>query len=668
MGRFNLKQNKKILCLIQARLNSQRFPKKMLTKLNGEEILKWVIFRLKRNRNIKIVLATSKNPENKRLVNLAKKCKIDYFVDTMGSEDDVLGRFIRAGEFFKEKTIIRVCADNPLVDPFFIDDLIKNFKNKKIDYMCNHIPNLNSEFVDGFGAEIFSLNALKKIYQLTQKNKYLEHVTLYIRENLNRFNVKFLTPTDDQKFPSLKFDIDTKNDFEKMNTFIKTKKIDFFTSYKEIIKKYYEHVIETYLLKLFGICRSITGKNNRISLKLIKELVNINIKGIKSGKKVYDWTVPKEWNPVSATLCDKKNKVLINFKNNNLHLLNFSQSINKVVSWKELNDHLFFDKKLANAIPYRTSYYKKNWGFCVNQHQYKSIKKSGKKFKVNINTQFKKGYLNYGELILPGKSKKEILISTYICHPSMANDNLSGIMVTSLLAKHISSMKNRKFTYRIIFIPETIGAIAYLHQNKKKLSNILYGLVVTTTGGKGFFSYKQSFEENCEINYLIEDVFRKKKIKFKKYKFEPDGSDERQFSSQGFKINTSSICKDKYYEYPYYHTSLDNLDFVTPNNLLKSLKLHINLIYEIEKSEIYKSNNPYCEPMLSKHNLYSFQGGSVLPGVKESDEVNLINKILFLSDGKKSIYAISKKLKINIDIIKNLSNILTKKNLLKKLI
>ena len=157
MGRLNLKRNKKILCLIQARLNSQRFPKKMLTKLNGEEILNWVIQRLKRNKNIRIVLATSKNPENKRLVNLAKKSKIDYFVDTLGSEDDVLGRFIRAAEFFKEKTIIRVCADNPLVDPYFIDDLIKNFRNKKIDYMSNHIPNLNSEFVDGFGAEIFSL-------------------------------------------------------------------------------------------------------------------------------------------------------------------------------------------------------------------------------------------------------------------------------------------------------------------------------------------------------------------------------------------------------------------------------------------------------------------------------------------------------------------------------
>ena len=229
-------------------------------------------------------------------------------------------------------------------------------------------------------------------------------------------------------------------------------------------------------------------------------------------------------------------------------------------------------------------------------------------------------------------------------------------------------MKNRKFTYRIIFIPETIGAIAYLHQNKKKLSNILYGLVVTTTGGKGEFSYKQSFDQNSEINNLVEKVFRRKKIKYKKYKFQPDGSDERQFSSQGFKINTCSICKDKYYEYPFYHTSLDNLDFVKAENLFKSLKLHINLIYEIEKTEIYKSNNPYCEPMLSKYDLYNFQGGEVLPSLRSFQPIDIINKILFLSDGFKSINEISLRTKIKFEIIKKYSEILANKKLLSKLI
>ena len=197
----------------------------MLTKINGIEILKWVFLRLKRNKNIRIVLATSNNEENKKLVNLARKCKIEYFVDTIGSEDDVLGRFIRAGEFFKAQTIIRVCADNPLIDPAFIDDLVKKFKYKTIDYMCNHIPNQNSEFVDGFGAEIVSLKTLKKIYQITKSKKYLEHVTLYIHENLKKFNVKFLTPSDDQKFPSLKFDVDTVDDFKKINFYKKRKKL-----------------------------------------------------------------------------------------------------------------------------------------------------------------------------------------------------------------------------------------------------------------------------------------------------------------------------------------------------------------------------------------------------------------------------------------------------------
>ena len=653
MGRSNIKKNNKILCLIQARLNSQRFPNKMLAKIDGYEILKWVISRLKNNKNIKVVLATSNKTENKKLVNLAKKCNIDFFIDTESNENDVLGRFIRAAKYFKSETIIRVCADNPLVDPNFIDDLIKNFRYEKIDYMCNHIPKLNSDYPDGFGAEIFNLNVLEKINKLTNKKKYLEHVTLYLHDNLKKFKVKFLTPKDHQKFPSLKFDVDTVQDFKEIESFVKAKKVNFETDYKEIIQKYYEHIIDKYLYRLFHICRSITGKNNRISLNIIKELTNMNIKKIRSGKKVYDWTVPKEWSPISATLKDYKNNILIDFKENNLHLLNFSQSLNKTISWEELKSHLFTHHKLSNAIPYRTSYYKKDWGFCVNKKQYNKIKNSGDKFKVNINTKFKKGYLNYGELILPGKSKKEILISTYFCHPSMANDNLSGVIVTSLLAKHINSMKNRKFTYRIIFIPETIGAIAYLHINKRKLSNILYGMVITTTGGKGNFSYKQSFDKDCEINHLIEDVFRRNKVSYKKYYFEPNGSDERQFSSQGFKINTCSICKDKYYEYPYYHTSLDDLDFVKSKNLFKSLKLHINLIYEIEKSEIYKSKNPFCEPMLSKYDLYNFQGGSVLPKNKKFDQVDVINKILFLADGNKSTYEISKRLRLNKNIIKN---------------
>ena len=290
-------------------------------------------------------------------------------------------------------------------------------------------------------------------------------------------------------------------------------------------------------------------------------------------------------------------------------MVSYSKPINKMLNWSELEIHLHKHDILPCAIPYRTSYYERNWGFCVTHSQYAEIKAQKGLVSVLIDSELKPGSLSYGEYLIRGKSPKEILISTYFCHPSMANDNLSGVVLTAMLAKHISKLKGLKWSYRIIFIPETIGAIAYCSLNENIVKNIDFGMIVTNVGGPGNFSYKQSWNSSHFINSLTEKVLEKTKEDYVVYPFDIHGSDERQFSSPGFRINCISIFKDKYYEYPEYHSSLDNLEFISASSINKSYQIYTNLIDQIENQSIYRRIEPNCEIMLSRHNLYPKLGG-----------------------------------------------------------
>ena len=422
--------------------------------------------------------------------------------------------------------------------------------------------------------------------------------------------------------------------------------------------------LQKYLKILFPIARSITGKNNRLTLNILNEITPIKIKSIPSGKKIYDWTVPPEWELKSAWIKDTKNNNLIDYKNNNLHVVNYSQSVNKWIFWKNLKLKVFKHNKLKNAIPYRTTYYKKDWGFCVNWKQYDLLKKNKKKLFVKIDSIFnKKGKLNYGEIIIKGKFKKEILISTYLCHPSMANDNLSGMLLTAFLAKHLKK-KRLKWTYRIIFIPETIGAIGYLNQNEKKLKNVDFGINICNCGGNGKIGYKQSWNMKHLINELTEKTFKENGEKFLTYPFDINGSDERQFSSPGFRINIITITKDKYYEYPQYHSSLDNLNFVKAENLEKTYNIYKKLINNIEDLEIYKRNQEHGEIMLSKHKLNRSRGGEYLPN-KFKNKIDLLLWVLFYIDGKVDNETIRKKLNLKEKIFNNLIKELVEKNIIR---
>jgi len=286
-------------------------------------------------------------------------------------------------------------------------------------------------------------------------------------------------------------------------------------------------------------------------------------------------------------------------------------------------------------------------------------------YEVFIDSELSDGSMSLGELIIKGKSKKEYLLFCYICHPSMANDSLSGVITTAFIAKELLKIQDRlEHSYRIVFVPETIGAIAYCANNEKAMKEIDNGLVITTCGGLGDFGYKQSWEENNFINEMIEDVFNENNINFKTYPFDIHGSDERQYSSQGFKINCATISKDRYYEYGYYHTSLDNLDFVNAKNLNKTLDLYLQLINKMDKNIVYRNLHPNCEVMLSKHDLYPKTGGAQLPNSNVS-ALDIILWILYYCDGSINLYEISQKLKIDISLVYKETKQLENKKILK---
>ncbi len=417
--------------------------------------------------------------------------------------------------------------------------------------------------------------------------------------------------------------------------------------------------------KLFGICRSITGEGVRKTLKIYKEhFPELKIKKIQSGKKVFDWKIPPEWNIYDAYVIDKNNKKIIDFKKNNLHIVSYSVPINKFIQKEELLTHCHSLPKQPDAIPYVTSYYKKNWGFCISHNKKKFFEKNYRKkdkFKIVIKTKFKKkGFLNYGELKIKGKSKKEILISTYICHPSMANNELSGSIVSLSLISYFKNFFLDK-TIRFIFIPETIGSIAYIKNNFINLKkNTIGGYNLSCIGDERNHSCILSKYEDTVIDKSLIEAYKKLKIKFKKFSFLFRGSDERQFNFPGVDLPVATICRSKFLEYPEYHTSLDNFDLVTKKGVYGGFRVVKEAVKILQKKIIPKSLT-ICEPKLSKKGLhkdlsiksqYSYKSKTknLLSFLQYSDGSNDIDDIKnFLNIDKKealSLYSICKKNKL----------------------
>ena len=415
---------------------------------------------------------------------------------------------------------------------------------------------------------------------------------------------------------------------------------------------------------LFPICRSITGKGTLKTLKLIKkEFKDLKIKKIKSGEKVFDWVIPPEWNIKEAYIVDKNGVKIVDFKNNNLHIIGYSIKVNRIIKKKDLIKNLFYLKAQPEAIPYITSYYKKRWGFCLTYNQFKeiNIKYSDEDaFKVVINSNLNNnGSLNYGELIIKGKSRKEILISTYICHPSMANNELSGPIVSMSLINYFIGKKLNK-TLRFIFIPETIGSIAYLSRNLKYLKRyVIGGYNLSCIGDERKHSCMLSKNENSPSDEALLLSYKKMNIRnYKIYPFLNRGSDERQYNSPGIDLGITSIFRSKYTEYPEYHTSLDNFNVVTLKGLTGGYNVAKNSI-KIIQNNTYPISKILCEPQMGKRGLYP-----TLSVKSKRKETKKFMDFLQYSDGFNSLNKISKLINLDIKSTKKIYKVLSKNNLL----
>tara|TARA_B100001093_G_scaffold510784_1_gene577294 strand:+ start:754 stop:2040 length:1287 start_codon:yes stop_codon:yes gene_type:complete len=402
--------------------------------------------------------------------------------------------------------------------------------------------------------------------------------------------------------------------------------------------------IYNFINDLFQIPRSITGDGVRETLGSIKQnyLPSLNIHEIPTGETIEDWTVPKEWNIKDAYIKNSNGKNIISFKDNNLHIVGYSKPVNIKLGLEKLKEHLYSLPAQPDAIPYVTSYYKETWGFCMNHKQYESLK--DEEYEVKIDSQLEDGSLTYADLIINGKEKREIFLSTYICHPAMANNELSGPGVSTYLAKWLSERPNNRFTYRFCFVPETIGSIAYISKHKNELDNVYAAFNLTCVGDDKDYSFLPSRRGNTIADKVARHCIKYQKSNYKEYNYLKDrGSDERQYCSPKVDLPMVSIMKSKYGEYSEYHTSLDDMDFISAVGLEDSYKIHTECIEILENNYFYKSK-VRGEPFLSKRGKnYMIVGGIEND---ESRSAQLILDIMSCCDGNMDIIDISEALDI----------------------
>ena len=387
-------------------------------------------------------------------------------------------------------------------------------------------------------------------------------------------------------------------------------------------------------VRLYPICRSLTGNGVRESLHILKEIVpQMAIHEVPSGAEVFDWIVPKEWNIKDAYIEDLNGNKIISFSDSNLHIMGYSAPIDKIVTRDELFKMVYTQPDQPDVIPYVTSYYKGRSGFCMSENQKQSLDKE--KYRVYIDSELKDGSLTYGEILIPGESEKEIFLSTNICHPSMGNNELSGPCVATFLAKWLLE-KPRRYSYRIIFIPETIGAITYLSRNLEAMKqNTIAGFTMTCVGDDRTYSYIASRHGNTLADRTAKNILRFHAPNHIAYTFLERGSDERQYNAPGVDLPVCSICRSKYGEYSEYHTSADNLDFISPDGLGGAFNVYSKCIEALEANKTYKIN---ClgEPQLGKRGLY--------PTVSKKgqyDEVKSLMDFIAYADGTNDLIDIS---------------------------
>jgi len=411
--------------------------------------------------------------------------------------------------------------------------------------------------------------------------------------------------------------------------------------------------------ELFPICRSITGNGVRQTLRLIQQHVSLQVHEVPTGTKVLDWTVPREWNVEDAYVRNSAGEKVIDFRRSNLHLLNYSTPIRQTMPLSELKQHLFSIPDRPDWIPYRTSYYKDNWGFCLSHNDLEQL--IGGQYEVVIDSTLTNGHLTYGEYFLPGQTSDEVLIYTHICHPSMGNDNLSGLSLSVMLAKALTPL-SRRYSYRFLFCPGTIGSITWLARNETKIANIKHGLVLTGVGDSGPVTYKKSRRGDAEIDRAMTHALKYSGENHTIIEFFPYGYDERQFCSPGFNLPVGCFMRTPHSQYPEYHTSADNLDFVQPASLGESFRHCVTVFNILEHNRTYLNQNPKGEPQLGRRGLYRAVAGQ--QGTY-SRELSLL-WVLNLSDGFHSLLDIADRAGVPFEEIQSAAQALVEHGLLKE--
>lgn len=407
---------------------------------------------------------------------------------------------------------------------------------------------------------------------------------------------------------------------------------------------------------LYPICRSITGDGIRQTLAMIQRRIPLSIVEVPTGAEAFDWTVPKEWNIRNAYIKGPDGAKVVDFRQCSLHVMNYSTPIRATMPLSELKPHLFTLPEHPGWIPYRTSYYQPDWGFCLSHEKMLALRDGD--YEVCIDSDLKTGALTYGEYYQPGRCTDEVLISCHVCHPSLANDNLSGLTVATALAQYLAG-RDLHYSYRFLFIPGTIGSITWLSQNREAASRIRHGLVLTCIGDRGGFHYKKSRRGDAEIDRAAAHVLRHCGEPAEILDFSPYGYDERQYCSPGFNLPVGCLMRSVWGSFPEYHTSADNLEFISAYHLDGALRACVAILDVLENNKRYYNQLPFCEPQLGRRNLYRSTGGETI-----ASEISARLWVLNLSDGDHSLLDIAERSGLPFSSIQDAADLLVQGGLL----
>lgn len=405
-----------------------------------------------------------------------------------------------------------------------------------------------------------------------------------------------------------------------------------------------EHILDVHrqmyrwAKELYPICRSLTGDGTRQTLRYLQDLIEgLEIHEVPSGTRAFDWQVPDEWNIREGWIKNEHGETVLDFKVHNLHVMGYSEPVDRVIGLNELQRHLHSLEDKPDAIPYITSYYERRWGFCMAHRERERLEEGN--YHVYIDSTLEPGSLSYGELILPGDTEEEVLLSTYVCHPSMANNELSGPVVTAALVRWLQSLPRRRYTYRVLFIPETIGSIVYLSRHLETMKQrTRAGFVISCVGDERTYSYVPSRKGDTLADRAALHVLDHHAKHYEKYTFFERGGDERQYCSVGVDLPVALMMRSKFHVYPEYHTSLDDMDLISAEGLGGALEAHRQCLYILEHNRLWRAAMP-CEPQLGKRGLYPTL--STPDGARKLKDIKRMRNILAMADGTLDLIALA---------------------------